>query len=82
MNTMPKHCQRKHLFKNTFNPNFTDLFITNTSFFQTAVLISNGLSNFHKIIVTVINLILKKHFPIERHYRNYKDFDQTKFKND
>ena len=69
-------------FKNAFDSSFIDFFITNTSFCKTALLSSDGLSNFHKMLVTVINLIPKKHFVIERHYRVYKDFDQTKFKNE
>ena len=28
-----------------------------------------------------MKMSFKKHFPIERHYRDYKCFDQNKFKN-
>ena len=33
------------------------------------------------LIVTVMKMSFKKHSPIERHYRDYKYFDRTKFKN-
>ena len=33
------------------------------------------------LIVTVMKMSFKKHSPIERHYRDYKNFDRTKFKN-
>ena len=42
---------------------------------------SNGLPDFHEMIMTVMKISFKKHSPIERHYRDYKYFDQTKFKN-
>ena len=51
--------------------------------FQNTIAVSNGLSNFHKTIITVTKMPFNKHSPIERHYRDYKyfDFDQNKFKN-
>ena len=33
------------------------------------------------LIVTVMKMSFKKHSPIETHYRDYKYFDRTKFKN-
>ena len=33
------------------------------------------------MIITVMKMSFKKHFPIERHYRDKKYFDRTKFKN-
>ena len=33
------------------------------------------------LIVTVMKMSFKKHSPIERHYRDYKYFDRTKFEN-
>ena len=33
------------------------------------------------MVVTVMKMSFKKHSPIERRYREYKYFDQTKFKN-
>ena len=58
-------------FKNALNPNCIDLFITNSRLsFQDTIAVSNELSDFHKMVITV-----------QRHYRDYKHFDRTKFKN-
>ena len=35
----------------------------------------------YKMGITVLKMSFKKHSPIETHYRDYKHFDQTKFKN-
>ena len=49
--------------------------------FQNTIAVSNGLSDFHKMVITVMKMSFKKHSPIERHYRDYKYFDRTRFKN-
>ena len=49
--------------------------------FQNRLVVSNGLSDFHKMLITVMKMSFKKHSPIERHYRDYKYFDRSKFKN-
>ena len=49
--------------------------------FQNTIAVSNGLSDFHKMVITVMKMSFKKHSPIERHYRDYKYFDRSKFKN-
>ena len=38
--------------------------------------------NFHKIVITAIKMIFKKHSTIERHYGHSKYFYQTEFKKD
>ena len=69
-------------FKNALNPSCIDLFITNSSLsFQNTIAVTNGLSDFHKMVITVTKMSFKKFSPIERHYRDYKYFDRTKFKN-
>ena len=68
-------------FKNVLNPSCIDLFITNSPLSFQNTVISNGLSDFHKMVITVMKMSFKKHSPIERHYRDYKYFDRTKFKN-
>ena len=68
-------------FKNALNPNCIDFFITNSRLsFQNTIAVSNGLSNIHKMTITVMKMSFKKPFPIERHYRDYKYFDRTQFK--
>ena len=43
--------------------------------------VSNGLSDFHKMVIIIMKMLFKKHSPIEGHYRDYKYFDRTRFKN-
>ena len=77
-----KHCQGNTCFKNALNPSCIDLFITNSPLsFQNTITIYIGLSDFHKMVITIVKTIFKKRSPIERHCRDYKYFDQTKFKN-
>ena len=69
-------------FKNVLNPSCIYLFITNSPLsFQNTIAVINGLSDFHKMVTTVMKMSFKKHSSIERHYRDYKYFDPTKFKN-
>ena len=69
-------------FKNILNPGCIDLFPTNNPLsFQNTIAVTNGLSDSHKMVITVIKMSFEKHSPIERHYRDYKYFDRTKFQN-
>ena len=52
-------------FKNVLNPSCIDLFITNSPLsFQNTIAVSNGFSDFHKMVITVMKMSFKKHFPI------------------
>ena len=57
-----------------------DFYLTNCpKTFQSALTIEMGLSDFHKLIVTVLKV---KHDKVPRkiiHYRDYKNFDWSKF---
>ena len=67
-------------FKNPDNPSCIDLFITNKfNSFQSTITVSTGLSDFHKMAVTVLKTTFKKVEPKEITYRNYKSFDKTLF---
>ena len=70
-------------FKNALNPSSIDLFIRNITSkrFQNTIAVSNGFSGFHKMVITVMKMSFKKHSPIQRHYKDYKYIDKTKFKN-
>ena len=70
-------------FKNALSPSCNDPFITNSPLsFQNIIAVSNGLSDFNEMVITVMKMSFKKHSPIERHYTDYKYyFYQTKFKN-
>ena len=68
-------------FKNFVKPSCIDLFLTNcTRSFQDTQVVETGLSDFHKMIITV----LKVFFPKQKHetvfYRNYKKFEKSHFR--
>ena len=74
--------KKNSYFKNMLNPNCIDLFIRNSLLsFHITTSVSNGLSDFHKMVITVMKMSFKKHYPIQRHYRDYKYSDQTKLEN-
>ena len=60
-------------FKNSENPRCIDFFLTN------ACVICTGLSDFHKMIVTVQKYTLVKAKPKIIRYRCYKDFNNNSF---
>ena len=73
----------KTCYKNAANPSCIDLFITNSpSSFQNTVVLANGLSDFHKMPVTVLKTKFGKCKPKEVTYRDYKKFDEDLFKTD
>ena len=75
--------KQKTCFKNPNNPSCIDLFITNrTSSFQNTVALGSGLSDFHKMILTVFKTTFQKIQPREIVYRNFKHFNFNNFKND
>ena len=70
-------------FKNPSKPSCIDLFLTdNANCFQKSSVFETGLSDFHKLIVTV----MKSHIPKKQakiiNYRNYKGFNETKFRSE
>ena len=68
-------------FKNIENPSCIDLFITNCHrCFQNTIAISTGLSDFHKMIVTVMKQIIPKANPKIIPYRDYKNFVENNFR--
>ena len=68
-------------FKSLSNPNFIDLFITNSSSnFQNTKAISTGLSDFHKMIVSVLKHTFHRSELKELAYGDYKNFDRVIFK--
>ena len=72
--------KHKTCIKSTENPSFIDLFVTNCAKrFQNTSCISCGISDFHKMVVTVLKTIFTKAKPKEIHYRCYKNFDNITF---
>ena len=75
--------KEKTCFKNPENPRCIDLFITNSVMsFQNTTTLASGLSDFHKMIVTVCKTSFQKPKPKEIVYRNYKKFDRDIFKDE
>ena len=68
-------------FKSLSNPSCIDLVITNSfSNFQNTKAISTGLSDFHKMVVSVLKHNFHRSTPKELVYRDYKNFDRVVFK--
>ena len=62
-------------FKNPINPTCIDLIVTNRpKSFQESEVIETGLSDFHKMILTVMKVFYNKQKPRIIQYRKYKDF--------
>ena len=58
-----------------------DLILTNRNqSMQHTTAIETGLSDFHKMVVTVLKTTFPKQGPSIINYRSYKNFDQTRFK--
>ena len=70
-------------YKNINNPSTIDLIITNTprSCWNTKSFV-NGLSDFHALVVTTLNIKFDKPQPKEVIYRDYKNFDLNNFQRD
>ena len=69
---------KKTCFKSKDNPSCIDLFITNfPNSFQNTSTITTGLSDFHKMVITVLKAIFKKSKPTVITYRDFKLFNQS-----
>ena len=70
-------------FKSLENPSSIDLMLTNKkNSFQNSMAIETGLSDFHKMTVTVMKRYFKKNEPITIEYRDLKFFDPIAFRED
>ena len=49
---------------------------------QQTTTVETGLSDFHKMVVTVLNSTFPKQGPTVINYRNYKNFNEIAFRND
>ena len=72
--------REKTCFKNPNNPSCIDLIITNRpKSFQNSMVIETGLSDFHKMCITVMKMYYSKQKPTIIHYRKFKDFNNDSF---
>ena len=70
-------------FKNPENPTCIDLILTNRSnSFQNSSAIETGLSDFHKMVFTVLRTTYRKGPPKIILYRDYKNFSNLNFRRD
>ena len=70
-------------FKNPNNPSSIDVILTNKkSSFENSITLESGLSDCHRMTITVLKRYFKKADPITVNYRDYKSFDGQKFRND
>ena len=90
--SMQQFCEAYHLtnlikdptcFKNPLNPSSIDLILTNRpKRFIGNTVIETGLSDHHKMIITVLKTSLPKQTPNIIRYRDYKHFSLIQFRNE
>ena len=70
-------------YKNAENPSSLDIMLTNKKLsFQNSITLEIGLSDFHKMTLTVLKKYFKKKPPITITYRDLKSFDGLRFRED
>lgn len=68
-------------FKNIENPSSIDIMLTNKKYcFQNSRVVETGLSDFHKMTITVMKKFFKKKDPIKIVYHDKKRFEAVKFR--
>ena len=71
------------LFKKPDKPSCIKVILANKSkSFQTSQIIETGISDFHKMVMTVSKVYFKKKGASVIQYRSYKNFSNDKFRND
>ena len=72
--------KEKTCFKSVENPSCIDLILTNNAMaFQNTTTVFTGLSDFHKLVLTVLKTSITKSKPQKITYRDYKNFDSVRF---
>ena len=75
--------KKKTCFKNMQNPSCIELLLTNNAYaFQQTITICTGLSDCHKLVLTVLKTTVPRSQPKEITYTSYKQFSSSKFKNE
>ena len=70
-------------YKNPNNPSSIDVILINRKWsFSNSITIETGLSDHHKMILTVLKSYIKKGEPTVINYKNYKNFNESLFRND
>ena len=83
MYSLHNHINVPTCYKNANNPSSIDVILTNRKIsFQNSLAIETGLSDHHKMIITVLKSYFKKKHPVIKNYRSYKHFDEDLFRRD
>ena len=70
-------------YKNPRNPNYISLYLINSQLsFQNISSVFTGLSDFHKLVLTVFKTTFVESKPKELSYRDYKHFNHEYFEKD
>ena len=70
-------------YKNADNPTSIDVILTNNKeYFANNSTVETGISDHHKMVITVLKVYVKKNAPVTINYRSYKNFDISQFRND
>ena len=70
-------------YKNPMNPSCIDLILTNRYMnFQNTTTVETGLSDFHRMTITIMKTFFKKKKPKIISYRDYKKFSNMFFRNE
>ena len=70
-------------FKNPLNPSLIDLILTNRlRCFEGSRVVETGLSDHHKLTITILKQFFPKQKPTIIEYRDYKHFEHDKFQNE
>ena len=70
-------------YKNVLNPSSIDVMLTNKKLsFQNSMTLETGLSDHHKMTVSVLKKHFKRQDPITITYRNFKSMDEQSFRSD
>ena len=67
-------------FKNPISPTSIDVILTNKfRSFQNSQAIETGLSDYHKMTITILKSFYRKQDPVTVTYRDYKFFNESRF---
>ena len=83
LNNLESLISKPTCYKNHENPTCIDLILTNRpGYFQHSNVFETGISYFHLLIVTQLKMGFQKKLPKIITYRDYKKFDNAKFRDD
>ena len=67
-------------FKSAENPSCIDLILTNSNmFFKNTTTVFVGISDFHKLVLTILKINFRKNKPKQTIYQDYKNFNSFLF---